>query len=116
MHENYSEGTENYIFAASTSTGFIGIELNREKLEQLGAYVHESIGHNHATEIGRAVNHWIDSPQYHGSYHRVFHGHSLSDVIACSKEHGIQGVWEWSKHQGLDSLSPRGLPLPYAAG
>jgi hypothetical protein len=106
------------VFATVTESEFVAIEWNRDSLERMCNNLHENFDSAKISDLSQEVSRWMDqAPQYPmsgGFAHRIFHGHSLSDIASVYHEHGFQGVLAWSEHAGADFCSPDGLPLPFA--
>lgn len=58
------------------------------------------------------VDFWMDSAK--GVGHRVIHGHSLDNVPVIIDKFGWQGLFDYFSHGMRDTMSPHGMPVPFA--
>jgi hypothetical protein len=68
---------------------------------------HDSAGH-----INPVVDRMMDS--YSGRGHRINYGHNMQGLIESFHLDGVEGVGAWFDHMIKDSMTPDGIPLPFA--
>jgi len=111
-------GQDKIVIATISEACFVGVQLEKSNLDKLFDVIHEGFDPSKTSEVAGKVSKWMDqAPQYPmsgGFGHRIFFGHSLSDIKSVYDQEGLRGVFEWSRHMGADFCSPDGLPLPFA--